>query len=79
MFATARGVSRDRVLNKFREKNFEKLLRLVELRSEYSDIVREDEEIKDSDYPVKFTQGLNVIEQVDVLILTISLENREVT
>jgi hypothetical protein len=51
----------------------------VELRSEYSDIIREDEEIKDDDYPTKFTQGLNVIEQVDVLILTISIENREVT
>lgn len=29
LILTSKGVSRDRVLNKFKEKNFEKLLRLV--------------------------------------------------
>jgi hypothetical protein len=36
------GIPHDRVINKLREKNFEKLLRLVELRVEYSDIIGED-------------------------------------
>jgi hypothetical protein len=55
------GIPHDRVLNKLREKNFEKLLRFVEMRVEYSDLVREDEEIKDTDYPEKLLKGLRVI------------------
>lgn len=41
----AKGKDEERVVQKFKEKNFEKLLRLVEMRVEYSDMIGEGMEI----------------------------------
>lgn len=72
------GINHDRVINKLREKNFEKLLRLVELRTEYSDVVGEDQPIEEKDYPNLLKTGLTVIELIDQLILIVSTQDREV-
>jgi hypothetical protein len=38
------GVERDRVLNKFKQKDYEKLGRLIELHIKYQELVQKDEE-----------------------------------
>ena len=49
----AKGKDEERVVQKFKEKNFEKLLRLVEMRVEYSDMIGEGMEIlEEEDYPI---------------------------
>ena len=66
----AKGKDEERVVQKFKEKNFEKLLRLVEMRVEYSDMIGEGMEIlEEEEYLKKLGEGLRVIEIIDLVML----------
>ena len=67
----SKGVERDRVLNKFKQKDFEKLARLVELHKEYSQLITKTEtkEKGIKEYLIKLENGLNTLINIDFSLL----------
>ena len=76
LLSSTNGIDLERVIYKFKEKNFEKLLRVVEMRVEYSDLVQEGEkELEEKEYLEALGKGFKNIELIDLLLLHLCVKN----